>query len=214
MNAFIKLINRFLRYIAWLFVTMSSTSVIFPIYFIKIRYTFFHFPNSIKMGDSLLFIIHVVLYMAIPVFFTLLGFGLMKKMGTSDELERANGCKYIQFRITSAETSILPTYLGYFFIALSIPGISGDAVVGASEQPSWPILLAVFFILNGLLALSEKTFFNPLVMFRYNFYNVLINNQVEILVISKKDIQKDESDEVEFPHLLKITETIFIDKDN
>jgi hypothetical protein len=152
--------------------------------------------------------------MAVPVFFSLLGFWIMKIIGTSDELERANGCEYIHFRITPAETSILPTYLGYFFIALSIPGISGEAVVGASEQPSWPILLAVYFILNGLLALSEKTFFNPLVMFRYNFYNVLINNQVEILVISKKDIQKDDSDEIEFPHLLKVTETIFIDKDN
>lgn len=214
MNTFMKIINRFLRYIAWLFVTMSSTSVIFPVYFIKIRYVFIHIPNNINMGDSILFIIHVALYMAIPVLFTLLGFGIMKIMGTSDELERVNGCKDIQFRITPAETSILPTYLGYFFIALSIPGISGDSVVGAHEQPSWPILLAVYFILNGLLALSEKTFFNPLVMFRYNFYNVLINNQVEILVVSKKDIQKDDGDEVEFPHLLKVTETIFIDKDN
>jgi hypothetical protein len=50
-------------------------------------------------------------------------------------------------------------------------------------------------------------------MVRYNFYNVLVNNQVEILIISKKDIKKDGGDEVEFPHLLKVTETIFIDKD-
>jgi hypothetical protein len=36
---------------------------------------------------------------------------------------------------------------------------------------------------------------------------------VEILIISRKDIKKDSGDEIEFPHLLKVTETIFIDKD-
>lgn len=134
----------------------------------------------------------------------------MKKLGTSDELKRINDGKENLFRITPAETSNLPTYLGYFFIALSIPGVT---IADTLEQPSWPILFAVYFILNGLLALSERSFFNPLVMVRYNFYNVLVNNQVEILIISKKDIKKDGGDEVEFPHLLKVTETIFIDKD-
>lgn len=210
MNTFIGILERFLRYLAWLVVTMSSTSVIIPIYFIKIRYTFFHSPRWITIGDNLLFIMHVFLYMAIPIILTLLGFWMMKKMGTNDELKKSNGCKENLFRITPAETSNLPTYLGYFFIALSIPGV---AVVGAPEQPSWPILFAVYFILNGLLALSEKSFFNPLVMVRYNFYNMLVNNQVEILVISRKDIEKNEGNEVEFPHLLKVTETIFIDKD-
>lgn len=205
-----KILERILRYLAWLVVTMSSTSVIIPIYFIKIRYTFFHSPSCITISDNLLFIIHVFVYMAIPILLTLLGFWMMKKMGTNDELKKSNGCKENLFRITPAETSNLPTYLGYFFIALSIPGV---VVAGAHEQPSWPILFAVYFILNGLLALSEKSFFNPLVMIRYNFYNVLVNDQVEILVISRKDIEKDEGDEVEFPHLLKVTETIFIDKD-
>ena len=210
MNTFIGILERFLRYLAWLVVTMSSTSVIIPIYFIKIRYTFFHSPSCITISDNLLFIIHVFVYMAIPILLTLLGFGMMKIMGTNDKLMRSNGCYENHFRITPAETSNLPTYLGFFFIALSIPGV---VVAGAHEQPSWPILFAVYFILNGLLALSEKSFFNPLVMIRYNFYNVLVNDQVEILVISRKDIEKDEGDEVEFPHLLKVTETIFIDKD-
>ncbi len=210
MATFINIIERFLRYLAWLVVTMSSTSVIMPIYFIKIRYIFFHFPDCITIGDNLLFIIHIVLYMAVPIVMTLLGFWIMKKLGTSDELKRINDGKENLFRITPAETSNLPTYLGYFFIALSIPGVT---IADTLEQPSWPILFAVYFILNGLLALSERSFFNPLVMVRYNFYNVLVNNQVEILIISKKDIKKDGGDEVEFPHLLKVTETIFIDKD-
>ena len=210
MAVFINLLERLLRYLVWLVVTMSSTSVIFPIYFIKIRYTFFHFPDCITIGDSLLFVIHIVLYMAIPFLLTLLGFWIMKKLGTNDELMRSNGNKENLFRVIPAETSNLPTYLGYFFIALSIPGVS---VNGTPEQPSWPILFAVYIILNGLLALSEKSFFNPLVMVRYNFYNVLVNNQVEILVISRKEIKKDGGNEVEFPHLLKVTETIFIDKD-
>lgn len=210
MTRIMKILERILRYLAWLVVTMSSTSVIIPIYFIKIRYTFFHSPSCITISDNLLFIIHVFVYMAIPILLTLLGFWMMKIMGTNDNLMRSNGCYENHFLITPAETSNLPTYLGYFFIALSIPGV---VVAGAPEQPSWPILFAVYFILNGLLALSEKSFFNPLVMIRYNFYNVLVNDQVEILVISRKDIEKDEGDEVEFPHLLKVTETIFIDKD-
>ena len=210
MAVLINILERLLRNLAWLVVTMSSTSVIVPIYFIKIRYTFFHFPDCINIGDSLLFIIHLVLYIAIPVVLTLLGIWIMKKLGTNDELKRIKGSKENLFRIIPAETSNLPTYLGYFFIALSIPG---ESVNGTPEQPSWTIFFAVYFILNGLLALSEKSFFNPLVMVRYNFYNVLVNNQVEILVISRKDIKKDGGDEVEFPHLLKVTETIFIDKD-
>lgn len=203
-------LERLLRYLAWLIVTMSSTSVIVPVYFIKIRYTFFHFPDCIVVGEGLLFIIHVVLYMAVPVILTLLGFGIMKKLGTNDELKRNNDSTEPIFRIIPAETSNLPTYLGYFFIALSIPGVSS---LDSPEQPSWSTLFAVYFILNGLLALSEKSFFNPLVMVRYNFYNVLVNNQVEILIISRKDINKNDGNEVEFPHLLKVTETIFIDKD-
>ena len=210
MTVFMKTLERLLRYLAWLIVTMSSTSVIVPIYFIKIKYIFFHFPDCIVVGDSLLFIIHIVLYMTVPVLLTLLGFWIMIKMGANDELKRPNDNTEPLLRIIPAETSNLPTYLGYFFSALSIPGVS---ILGSPEQPSWSTLFAVYFILNGLLALSEKSFFNPLVMVRYNFYNVLVNNQVEILIISRKDINKDDGNEVEFPHLLKVTETIFIDKD-
>ena len=111
MAVLINILERLLRYLAWLVVTMSSTSVIFPIYFIKIRYIFFHFPDCITIGDSLLFIIHLVLHMAIPFLLTFLGFWIMKKLGTNDELMRSNGRKENLFRIIPAETSNLPTYL-------------------------------------------------------------------------------------------------------
>lgn len=188
------------RYLGWLFITMASTSVIIPVYLIKTRFM----PISIPYveNDSIVFGLHAIFYLLIPIFCSWISFELMKWLGSEDYLIVEDNQPNI--RITPAETTHLPIYLGYFFVALSIP--SNNCL-----EPLWPVLIAVYLILNILLSLTEKSYFNPLIMFRYNFYNIVIDDKIEIMVISKKDIVKNESPT--FPNLLKITESIFIDKD-
>lgn len=206
---------RVIRYFLWLIVTMTSTSVIIPTYLIKIEYTFLPLNGCTHIGDNLLLFIHCILYIAVLFLLTELGFLIMKGMAKPDELYRSNGVYENHFSITSLETDFLPIYLSYFFIALSIPGTTASCNNNnVSEMPSWFVLFAVYIILNGLLAISEQNFFNPLLMVcGYRFYRIQVNEQVKISIISKKRIQKDDNNKVEFPNLLKITETVFIDKD-
>ena len=105
-------------------------------------------------------------------------------MGTIKEIELANN-------------AFLPSYLGYFFVALSVPNCS--------------TLYFIFLILFIFTFLSQSLYFNPLFLFfGYHFYNITTSKNVKLFIITRQNI--NDPNEVEFEKLKRINNFTFIDK--
>lgn len=103
--------------------------------------------------------------------------------------------------ISQANDTYMPSYLGYFFVALSIP------------DQEWLIFGIVFAVIFLFTYFSHSLYFNPLfLLFGYNFYYVTSQNRTKIFVISKnRDICSAE--EMKFYLLRRINNFTFIDKE-
>ncbi len=98
--------------------------------------------------------------------------------------------------IEPANDAFLPSYLGYFFVALSVPDIE------------------MFFVVFGIIAIfiyySKISYFNPLFfIFGFKFFYVINSNNVKILLITRKELKTTES--ASFNYLKRITNYTFID---
>ena len=98
--------------------------------------------------------------------------------------------------IEPANDAFLPVYLGYFFVALSIPDIE------------------IFFLVFGLIAIfifySRISYFNPIFfLFGFNFFYVVNKNNVKILLITKRELKKTEN--IGLDEIKRITNYTFID---
>lgn len=101
--------------------------------------------------------------------------------------------------IEPANDAFLPSYLGYFFVALSVTKIS--------------IFIFVFSIISIFIFFSRISYFNPLLFLHgYSFYYILNSAGVKVLVISKKKIKTKAS--ANFPNLRRINNFTFIDKES
>ena len=100
--------------------------------------------------------------------------------------------------IEPANDSFLPSYLGYFFVALSINDV---------EVFCWVFGLIFIFIFY-----SKISYFNPIFfILGYNFYYLVNNNRVKILVITKRELKKPS--DVEFETIKRINNYTFINKE-
>ena len=98
--------------------------------------------------------------------------------------------------IEPANDAFLPSYLGYFFVALSVPDIE------------------MFFVVFGIIAIfiyySRISYFNPIFfIFGFKFFYVINSNNVKVLLITKKELKTTEN--ANFSHLKRITNYTFID---
>lgn len=112
-------------------------------------------------------IVYYALYLLVPITSTCISILLSSKLGcdpfTKDSTQS----------IEHANNSFLPSYLGYFFVALSIP--------------NWETLWFVYSILFAFTFLSQALYFNPLfLLFGYEFYNITTKDGTAIFLISKK----------------------------
>lgn len=99
--------------------------------------------------------------------------------------------------IESANNAYLPTYLGYFFVALGITDY---------ETLFWVFIIIFIFTFN-----SQNLFFNPMfLLYGYKFYYVKTKNGKKIFVISKKEIRTTK--DADFTELLRINDYTFIDR--
>ncbi len=104
-------------------------------------------------------------------------------LGTIKELEQASD-------------AFLPSYLGYFFVALSVPRFS--------------IFFWVFSIITILIFFSRAAYFNPLYfLFGFHFYYATTDADVKILIITKRRLKKPE--DVAFEKIKRINDFTFID---
>lgn len=100
-------------------------------------------------------------------------------------------------QVESASGSYLPSYLGYFFVALSIDEMETFVCAGLV------IFLFTYF--------SQAQIFNPMfLLFGYKFYVVDIEEQITFFVISKRSILSIK--DLEFTDLRRINNYTYIDE--
>lgn len=98
--------------------------------------------------------------------------------------------------VNLANNDFLPTYLGYFFVALSIPNNI--------------TMILTYFIIFVFTYVSQTLYFNPIFLcFGYKFYHVEIANGVKHLIISKRNIKN--IDGLSFNNLKRVNNFTFIE---
>lgn len=154
-----------------LLLTFNATSLLLLIYLVQkgIGLTEFlpdcvYLPGWVNNASSLV-------YLLIPISLTGLSIYLSKWLG-SDAFKKGE-----VESIEHANNSFLPSYLGYFFVALSI------------NTPK--TLCFVYGVLFIFTFLSQALYFNPLfLLFRFDFYNIKTKSGTAIFLISKGNYKK------------------------
>lgn len=130
-----------------------------------------------------------VVYLAVSVTMAYIGL-LLLKTKPSDSID-----KKIK-KIDLKTNSFLPNYLGYFFVALSVP--SDYAIV-------FVLCIILMFVIT-----SNVHYFNPFfLLFGYKFYHVETSINTKIFVISKKNIRANNNNG--FNQLKRINDFTFIE---
>lgn len=176
-----------------LFLTFNATSLILVVYLIKSQKSlnFLH-----PLLENLPHFISYAIYFGVPVLLTFFSLLLSRKL-INESIESENGVSAIK-EIEQANNAYLPSYLGYFFVALSVPHCD--------------TLIFVFAILFLFTFLSQTLYFNPLfLIFGYHFYYLKTATNIKIFLITKKEL-KDPSN-LNFPQLKRINDFTFIDKE-
>lgn len=97
-----------------------------------------------------------------------------------------------------ANDAFLPSYLGYFFVALDVPNFETFYFV-------YPIIFLFTF-------LSQTLYFNPLfLLFNYHFYNLTTDNNVRIFMITKQKFKDPKN--IEFIGVSRINDFTYIDNE-
>ena len=149
-----------------LLLTFNATSLLAIIFLVQKGHTLGHFYPYNAQLLALPNTVSYLLYFFVPVLLTRLSILLSAKLG-KDEFEKGKVSS-----IEHANNSFLPSYLGYFFVALSIG--------------NWETLFFVYGVVFVFTFLSQALYFNPLfLLFGYEFYNITTKNGAAIFLISR-----------------------------
>jgi len=178
-----------------LLLTFNATALLVIIYLVQKGFTlqkiFEYFGISEWISPFPSFISYF-LYVLVILLSTQLSIWLSSKLGK----DTFNSGDIVS--IEYANNSFLPSYLGYFFVALSIG--------------NWQTLIFVYILLFVFTFFSQALYFNPLfLVFRYNFYNLTTKNGATIFLISKDDFKKPKEIEI---YTYRINNYTFIDGGN
>lgn len=98
--------------------------------------------------------------------------------------------------LEAANNTFLPTYLGYFFVALSVIDVRA--------------MIFVYGIVFIFTFISQAIYYNPLFLcFRYQFYYVTTENGVRCFIITKKKLRDKE--DLTFSILRRINAVTYVD---
>ena len=152
----------------------NATSLLVIIYLVKqgiTLYSIFPWLSQLSWIADLPNLISYLIYIIVTLLLTWISIFLSSSLG-KDTFESGEIVS-----IEYANNSFLPSYLGYFFVALSINNCE--------------TLFFVYIILFIFTFLSQALYFNPLfLIFRYNFYNVTDKDGVSFFLISRQDFRK------------------------
>ncbi len=162
---------------------LSSTIWLISIYLISN-------PISTQLPTCILQLIIFVITIAVSGFVCF----LLIKISNTFEADTLNNVASIEL----ADTNFLPTYLGYFFVGLSIC--------------DWCVFVCVYIMIFVFLLKSGSQQFNPIfLLFNYHFYNIKTSNGVNIFLIAKGDIIRDPNIRT-FLTLRRVNNITYIDK--
>ena len=171
--------------------TVNATSLLLIVFMVQKGYTLGHFfaqyafitelPNAVSYG----------FYLTIPVLLTKFSLFLSQFLGKdSFEIGHVTGIEH-------ANNSFLPSYLGYFFVALS---------VGNCET-----LWFVYGVLFVFTFRSQALYFNPLfLLFGFDFYTIKTVNGASIFLISKNKYKTPA--EIDIPVAYRINNHTYLEK--
>lgn len=165
------------------FLTFNASSTMIVVYLIKKEYNLpflERFPNWVSY----------IVFLLVPLIITLI-IVWMKKFLSKDDIN------YELLNIEEANNAFLPSYLGYFFVAL-----------GVESEESMIFIYLIVFVFTFL---SQTLYYNPLfLLFGYKFYYITTVNNVRLFIVSKKEINTTKG--IVFPKLRRINNTTFIDE--
>ncbi len=177
-----------------LLLTFNATSLLVIIFLVQKKYTlgyFLQFYPQFGFLSNWHPLNSYLLYLLIPVLFTGLSILLSQGLSTDDFKEGD------AVNIEHANNSFLPSYLGYFFVALSIS--------------SWSTLFIVYGVLFIFTFLSQALYFNPLfLVFRYEFYSIQTKGGSSVFLISKYKYKTPK--EIVIPRVYRINDYTFIER--
>lgn len=170
--------------------TFNATSLLLIIYFIKEGCTlgdfFYKCPYLLNMHDYISYLTYILL----PIFLTWISILLSKRLG-KDAFAQGD-----IINVELANNSFLPSYLGYFFVALSINNID--------------TLIFVYGILFTFTFFSQALYFNPLfLIFQFDFYNISTKNGSVIFLISRNHYKMPS--EIEITEAFRINNYTYIE---
>ena len=169
-----------LTFLYRLLLTLNATSWMVVVYGIKSAWSFFGVPSWIFACILLL----------IPVALSGLSLIVAKGLGT----DSLTACQ----ESSLADNEFVPTYLGYFFVSLSVV----DCYTMA----------AVYFLVFVFTYLSQTQYFNPIyLLFGYHYYHVLTPKGTRVFVIKKGKVIRSKED-IDFQNLRRINDTTFIER--
>lgn len=186
-------IGSILRCILWWMMNLASNLLIASLYFIKAQVTLY--LTDIFWLNTIL---TMFVFIGTPLLLSVIIVSLAKAVSSKDSLLLP-----VQ-KVSSANKDYLPVYLSYFFVSLSIPG-------NVQEGIAFGVLVVFLLIIWIFTSLTTTYYFNPLLLLMgYKFYNVTSNNGIELFVISRRVIRKNENN-ITFPNLKKFTELVYIE---
>lgn len=179
-----------------LILTFNATSLLLIIFLVQKEYTLGYFFTSCPFIPCLPDLadlpnhISYTLYLSVPIILTGISVILSTWLGKD-----SFGPGQI-VSIEHANNSFLPSYLGYFFVALSIG--------------NWETLSFVYGILFVFTFLSQALYFNPLfLLFGFDFYNITTKNGSVIFLISRQSYKIPT--DIEIPQARRINNYTFIE---
>lgn len=181
-----------MNFVFRLLLTFNATSLLVIIFLVQKGYVFGQlFPNSPYI-TALPNWISYICYLLIPTALTGASIFLSKFLGKDEFKDRTVES------IEHANNSFLPSYLGYFFVALSIN--------------NWESLVFVYGVLFVFTFLSQALYFNPLfLIYRFEFYNITNTNGAAIFLISRSKYKTPS--EINISKAFRINNYTFIERD-
>lgn len=181
-----------MNFIFRLLLTFNATSLLVIVFFVQKGLTLKCIFESKPWLAQLPNAVSYAVYFCVPILLTGLSILLSSRLG-KDEFKMGT----IQ-SIEHANNSFLPSYLGYFFVALSVG--------------NWETLCFVYGVLFLFTFLSQALYFNPLfLIFGYEFYNIKTKNGTAIFLISRHQYKKP--DEIDISVAYRINNYTFIERE-
>lgn len=171
--------------------TFNATSLLVIIYLVQKTQTLGKFFPDSNLLACIPNIVSYCMYLLVPILLTGTSIMLSSLLG-QDEFKSGTTSS-----IAHANNSFLPSYLGYFFVALSIN--NGET------------LLFVYSILFAFTFRSQALYFNPLfLLFGYEFYNITTTNGAAIFLISRNNYKTPK--DINISKAFRINDYTFIER--